>query len=163
MQARLERQDNEFSAKVQLLVVREQSVHRLIDVDAQSPVERGDYEGLQLDMREKKAFDNHQAWASSDKLKKELEGLQASPVATHGNHYYRSAGRPVLTEEEVAPDPKANERRLCGMRRRAFWIGFGIILAVIIIAAIIGGAVGGTRRHTTPPPATSPPPSPPLP
>lgn len=127
-----------------------------MDIDTQSPVERGDYEGLQLDMREKRGFDNHQAWTSSDKLKKELEGLQASPVATHGNHYYRSAGRPALAEE-VVTDPKANDRRICGMRRRAFWILFSIILAIIAIAAIIGGAVGGTRRHT-PPPATSPPP-----
>ena len=133
-------------------------MHLLMDI-MQSPVERGDYEGLQVDTREKRGFDDHQAWMSSDKLKKELEGLQASPVATHGNHYYRPGGKAELVDENVV-DLKANERRICGMRRKVFWILFGVILAIITTAAIIGGAVGGTRKQTSP--ATSPPP-PPLP
>lgn len=158
MQARLERQDEEFSEKVDPLVVITYSA-RLTDVDTQSPVERGVYEGLQLDTREKAGFDDHQAWMSSDKLKKELEGLQASPVATHGNHYYRSGGKPMMIDEVVA-DPDANERRICGMRRRSFWILFAVILTIIVTAAIIGGVVGGTRKRN--PPATAPP-APPLP
>lgn len=141
------------------LVSSVNSLYKLTDGTAQSPVERNVYEGLQLDMREKRGFDEHSAWTGSDKLKKELEGLQASPVATHGNHYYRSPARPVQVEE-VVTDPRANERRICGMRRKAFWILFSVILAIIVIAAVIGGAVGGTRRQSppSPPPATSPPP-----
>ena len=131
----------------------------LIDVGVQSPVERNVYEGLQLDTREKRGFDAHEAWMSSDKLKKELEGLQASPVSAHGNQYYRSGGKPAMIDE-VVMDSKAKERPICGMRRRTFWILLGVVFAIVIIAAIIGGAVGGTRNHKSPPPAPSLPPLP---
>ncbi|MCJ1364163.1 hypothetical protein MMC16_003272 [Acarospora aff. strigata] len=121
-----------------------------------SPVERVDYEGLQLDTREKKGFETHQPWTSSDKLKRELEGLQASPVATHGNPYLPAGRKPGMIDDVIA-DPKTREPRICGMRRKMFWILFGVILGIIVIAAIIGGVVGGTKSSS---PAPSPPPPP---
>jgi len=135
-------------------------IRDLIDGVLQSPVERSDYEGLQVDMREKRGFDSHQALTSSAKLK-ELEGLQASPTTPMGMPF-RFSEKPALIDDLVA-EPKPKDHRICGMRRKSFWIFFGMILGIIIIAAIIGGAVGGTRSHgsalSTSPPSTSPPPA----
>lgn len=52
------------------------------------------------------------------------------------------------------PPPKPEPRKICGMRRRNFWILFAIVLGIIVIAAIVGGAIAGTRKTTTPPPST---------
>ncbi|KAI9869959.1 MAG: hypothetical protein M1830_004888 [Pleopsidium flavum] len=124
-----------------------------------SPVERGDYEGLQLDTREKRGYDTHRGLTSSAKLK-ELEGLQASPTTSMGMPFRGFSEKPALMDDLVA-QPKPKEYRICGMRRKTFWIFFGVILGIIIIAAIIGGAVGGTRNNLSAS-STSPPPPPPL-
>lgn len=44
------------------------------------------------------------------------------------------------------PPPEPKRRKICGLRRRNFWILFAVILAMVIAAAIIGGAIAGTRK-----------------
>ncbi len=62
---------------------------------------------------------------------------------------------PKTIDEVVAvgpgspPEPKV--RKICGMRRRNFWVAFGVILATVIAASIIGGVVGGRKKQTAPP------------
>ena len=51
--------------------------------------------------------------------------------------------------------PAAEDRRMCGLRRRHLWELFVLILAIIFAAAVVGGVVGGLQKHgkSSPPPA----------
>ena len=62
--------------------------------------------------------------------------------------------KPLEMVVQVSP-PEPKPRKICGMRRRNFWILFAVVLGIIVIAAIVGGAIAGTRKTMTP----SPPPS----
>lgn len=65
-----------------------------------------------------------------------------------------------MMDDEIPLPPEPTPRRICGLRRRTFWILFMVVLAVIIAAAIVGGVVGGMKHSssdisapTTPAPA----------
>lgn len=69
-----------------------------------------------------------------------------------------SAGRELVGRETsivVLPDecaesiPTPKVRRIYGVRRRNFWVIFGIFLTTIIAAAVICGATGGTRHSSS--------------
>ncbi|KAK0624222.1 hypothetical protein B0T14DRAFT_517689 [Immersiella caudata] len=97
-----------------------------------------------------------------------------------------TAPTPITTPWEPLPagapgaadptKPPGDERRICGLQRRTFFIA-AIITSILLLAAIIGGAVGGSlsnksstqsapqdaSQQTSPPgttPSTSSPPSP---
>jgi len=71
--------------------------------------------------------------------------LVADPETPHP----KTIDHGVITGLGSPPEPRV--RKICGMRRRKFWIAFGVILAVVIAASIIGGVVGGGRQQTAPP------------
>lgn len=50
-------------------------------------------------------------------------------------------------ELPLPPDPKP--RRICGMRKRSFWVLFVVLLALIVAAALVGGIVGGMRHSSS--------------
>ncbi|ERF73940.1 hypothetical protein EPUS_05363 [Endocarpon pusillum Z07020] len=54
---------------------------------------------------------------------------------------------PVVTDAPSGPLPK-RAQRICGLRRRTFWI-LVILSSVVIVGAAVGGGVGGTmaRRY----------------
>lgn len=54
-----------------------------------------------------------------------------------------------MMDDEIPVPPEPTPRRICGLRRRTFWILFVVVLAVIIAAAIVGGVVGGTRTSSS--------------
>lgn len=69
-----------------------------------------------------------------------------------------SAGRAVVdrgTSIVVLPNESAKSgsmpkvRRVCGVRRRNFWVIFGLVLTTVIAAAVIGGTVGGTGHSNS--------------
>ena len=64
-----------------------------------------------------------------------------------------------MMEDEVPLPPDPKPRRICGMRRRTFWILFTILLAVIVVAAIVGGVIGGMKHpsNTSAPSTTAAP------
>lgn len=134
----------------------------------------GDYEGLQVDTRAEDSTDKHldpqkgphglgdwgdlddddaylneKQIATVDHNEKDEESpispgatLVADPESPHP----KTIDDVVAIEPGSPPEPKV--RRICGMRRRNFWIVFGVILAVVIAASIIGGVAGGTRKQT---------------
>ena len=61
-----------------------------------------------------------------------------------------------MMEDEIPLPPEPKPRRICGLRRRTFWIVFVVLLALVIVAAIVGGVVGGMKHSSdTSPPSTS--------
>ena len=72
--------------------------------------------------------------------------LVADPETPHP----KTVDHAVIAALGSPPEPRV--RKMCGMRRRYFWVAFGLILAVIIAASIVGGLVGGRRKQTAPPP-----------
>ena len=52
----------------------------------------------------------------------------------------------VMADVVPVPPSKPKRRKICGLRRRNFWILFAVIFAMIVAAAIIGGAIAGTRK-----------------
>lgn len=56
-----------------------------------------------------------------------------------------------------APNQSEQERTVCGLRRKTFWILFAVLL-VIIIGAAVGGGVGGalsSKKKSSPPSSSS--------
>lgn len=131
-------------------------------MENQSPVERGDYEGLQLDTRAKDSTKKHldhseapQGLRDPDDSDHEDEYLSekqatiympdGSPNSTTSTTaVIRGNSVPVLADESASSSSEPKVRRTFGLRRRPFGIILGVIIAVIIAAAAIGGAVGGT-------------------
>lgn len=52
---------------------------------------------------------------------------------------------PVVTDPPSGPLPK-RAQRICGLRRRTFWILI-ILLIIVIVGAAVGGSVGGTMAR----------------
>ena len=152
----------------------------------QAPVDRTDYEGLQLDTRARDEYvkdstiahevespqspDNYQLDFCDEKAmiaRREAEdakkaGLAAvvqeapSPMTSNGDRY-SAAGLEAVIEEP----PRPRVQRICGLRQIHFWISFCLILAIVVVVAIIGAVVAKSRHasSTTPgvPSGTSPP------
>ena len=132
----------------------------------QSPVDKVDYEGLQLDTR---ARENQDPQLDESRSR----GLRDENFHNHGlypNEKQEHAGIPVgipmgiptspdgtlspmsptgakeIGEGVVSTPPR--EKRICGLRQKHFWELLGLILAIVLAAAIIGGVVGGLQsRH----------------
>ena len=131
----------------------------------QSPVDKVDYEGLQLDTR---ARDNQDPQLDESRPR----GLRDETFHNHGfypNEKQEHAGIPVgiptgiptspdgtlspmsptgakeIGEGAVSTPPR--ERRTCGLRRKHFWELLGPILAIVLAAAIVGGVVGGLKSR----------------
>ena len=68
--------------------------------------------------------------------------------------YDSDAKTKVIANVVPVPPPEPKRRKICGLRRRNFWMLFAMILAMIVAAAIIGGAIAGTRKTASP--STSP-------
>ncbi|KAL2039442.1 hypothetical protein N7G274_007714 [Stereocaulon virgatum] len=147
-----------------------------------SPVERCDYEGLQLDTRARENLDRQprrsrpQGFLEQDYSH---EGTyinekhdHATMIDQHSPKSPESAAGPgpspttplgLKTDEEMLTSPAtasavptAEGRRMCGLRPRHFWELFGLILAVVIAAAVIGGVVGGLQKHGNNSPPAAP-------
>ncbi|MCJ1249523.1 hypothetical protein MMC30_006749 [Trapelia coarctata] len=149
------------------------------------PIDRSDYEGLQLDLRasdQKEKYLDSTVYAESPRSPdgyqpawSEKKGFYAQPQGTDGSETWKppmlGLHPPMLglhpafarREEDVrysgntvdsslAPEP----RRICGLRRRTFWIVLGIGLSVVIIGAIIGGVFAGRSTKSIPGPAPAP-------
>ena len=145
----------------------------------QAPVDRTDYEGLQLDTRARdesakdhtnphelespQSPDNYHLDYSDEKAmiaRREAEeaskaGMAAavqeapSPMTSNGDRY-SSAGLEAVIDEP----PRPRVQRICGLRQIHFWISFCLILAIIVIVAIIGAVVARSKHtssSTTPP------------
>ena len=136
------------------------------DWQNQSPVDKVDYEGLQLDTR---ARDNQDPQLDESRSR----GLRDGNFHNHG--FYRNekeehAGIPVGVPMGIPTSPDGTlspmsptgakeigdgveptpprEKRVCGLRRKHFWELVGLVLAMVLAAAIIGGLVGGLQsRH----------------
>lgn len=134
----------------------------------------GDYEGLQVDTRAEDSTDKHldpeksphgrRDWgdlddddaylnekqiATVDQNEKDEESpispgatLVADPESPHP----KTIDDTIAIASGVPPMPKV--RRICGMRRRYFWIAFGAVLIAVIVASIVGGVVGGRKKQT---------------
>ncbi|MCJ1430016.1 hypothetical protein MMC29_007931 [Sticta canariensis] len=131
-----------------------------------SPVDRVDFEGLQIDTRAKDVTEKcldpltvHRGWRDRD-LKNEdhLSGKQAtaetfltSPTSSSSTTtgFERGLRAPIRADEPAGPPPTPKARRICGTHRRNFWVIFGILLAIVVIAAVIGGAVAGSQSPGT--------------
>ena len=149
----------------------------------QSPVNGGDYEGLQVDTRAKDSTDKHldpqkgpqlkRDWSDVDDGEAYLNEKQIASVGQieRGGQSPISPGNTLVADPET-PYPKTMDSdvairsgsppeprvwKICGLRRRNFWILFGTILAVIIVVSIIGGVLGGRKKQTeTQTPSTMP-------
>jgi hypothetical protein len=57
---------------------------------------------------------------------------------------YRPGPEKYATEELLLRPAAGSATTFCGLRRRTFWMVFGIVVGVIVIAAAVGGGVGGS-------------------
>ena len=146
----------------------------------QSPANGGDYEGLQVDTRAKDSTDKHldpqkgpQVKRDSAELNDHEAYLNEKQIASvseseRGGQSPISPGATLVADPETpypktmdsvvavetGSPPKPRVWKICGLRRRNFWILFGAILAVIIVASVTGGVLGGRKKQTqtqTPP------------
>ena len=62
-------------------------------------------------------------------------------------------------DELVGKPPPPGDRKICGLRRRTFWVVFAVCLMAIVAAAVIGGVLGARRRDAS----VDTPPTPPTP
>ncbi|KAL8823545.1 MAG: hypothetical protein Q9191_005757 [Dirinaria sp. TL-2023a] len=53
-------------------------------------------------------------------------------------------------DDELPLPPEPKPQRICGMRKRIFWILFVILLVLIVAAALLGGILGGMKRSSSP-------------
>lgn len=74
-------------------------------------------------------------------------GQSSGPYPYHPGVNKVSEG-PILDEKPAGKADKAEKRRICGLRRRNFWIVLALAL-VIVIAAAVGGGVGGTINKSS--------------
>ncbi|MCJ1266135.1 hypothetical protein MMC22_006017 [Lobaria immixta] len=132
-----------------------------------SPVDRVEYEGLQLDTRAKDSREKHLDPLSAprrlrgqddsdnedDILCEKQAVVDISPTSPSSPSSTGSVDRgtpvPILPDKSAGWPPAPKVRRICGVRRRNFWIIFGVILAIVVAAAVIGGVVGGTRHSSS--------------
>ena len=121
-----------------------------------------DPEKSSLGLRDRGGFNDHEAYLNEKQIATmdESERDGESPISPGGTLVADPGTRRPKTIDDAAtigpgspPEPRL--RKICGIRRRNFWIIFGGALATIIAAAIIGG-VGGGRRMQTAPPQTVP-------
>ena len=146
---------------------------------SQSPIDRTDYEGLQLDTRAKDETEKtlspirdndspqspqeHQFDYNDEKAiiaQREFEEARRNgvPMMVHQTSNPPSPidnARESEGLEAVVPAPKPRVQRICGLRQRHFWISFCSILAIVVVAAVIGGIAAKTRRGS--PSSQSPP------
>ncbi|KAF6219167.1 hypothetical protein HO133_004992 [Letharia lupina] len=131
-----------------------------------SPIDKVDYEGLQLDTR---ARDNRDPHLDDSKP----QGLLDDDFNHHGfylNEKQAHAGVPVgipmgiptSPEGTLSPmspmgpkemdeglgSPPPPEKRTCGLRQKHFWELLGLILAIVLAAAVISGVVGGLQSRS---------------
>lgn len=142
----------------------------------QSPGDKGDYEGLQLDTRAREITDKHLDPAKPFKLGRTRDSQErkhgyfnekevgfdekgrmqmhmsanspTSPSSTmvggetpHDLHYKSIDGF-------VGKPPPPENRKICGLQRRTFWIVFSTCFVAVVAAAVIGGVLGARRRNT---------------
>ncbi len=137
----------------------------------QSPVDRGDYEGLQIDTRARENIDKHldsskaQGLLDDDfdprenYLNEKQTRVHQSSLSKKGLTRWESLASPDTAytdcfspttsglgkaglDSESKIAPKAPQRRICGLKRRHFWELLGLILAFAAAGAVIGGVVG---------------------
>ena len=127
----------------------------------QSPVDKVDYEGLQLDTR---ARDNRDPHLDQSKP----QGLLDDDFNDHGfylnekqAHAEIPMGIPTSPEGTLSPmspigakeiddgplSPPPAEKRIWGLRQKHFWELLGLVVAIVLAAAIIGGVVGGLQSR----------------
>jgi hypothetical protein len=142
----------------------------------QSPIERSDYSGLQLDTRaqeEQEKFpspqDRHPQSGHWSREKWNPYGLSNSGEHQDGPPKYESPNTIVVdrTMPELALErpqtippqetTPVEERRIGGMKRRTFFILLGLVIAAIILVGVVVGAVVGTRSSNTSAPTPPPP------
>lgn len=132
----------------------------------QSPVDKWDCDGLQVDTRARDNTEKHlergahflrnnvesddEANYLYEKETAAFERPQASPQSPSSTTVLNRGTSSVKATDVVAglpPEPKF--RKIGGVRRRHFWIGFGIALAMVIAAAVAGGVIGATRHSSS--------------
>lgn len=145
---------------------------------SQAPVDRTDYEGLQLDTRAKDETEKHldaepelespqspeqyQADCLDEKAiiaQREAEEGRRSRAAMTNVEEAQSPLTPRAERlnhtglEAVIPATEPRVRRICGLRQKHFLISFVLILAIVILAAVLGGVAAKARRDSVPNPA----------
>ncbi|KAL9609581.1 MAG: hypothetical protein Q9167_005654, partial [Letrouitia subvulpina] len=151
-------------------------------------MDQREYGGLEVDTRMKEGRDkqidsskppptlrknedeDHGRYLNEKQMIQAHEIPQSTPTSATSGSSMGSLGpntpRLKTIEESIDSCPEPEDRRICGLRRRNFWVLFAVILVLVIVAAVVGGVVGGTRRSSSNPsspnPANTPsPPSPP--
>ncbi|KAL6720993.1 hypothetical protein ACLMJK_000093 [Lecanora helva] len=152
-----------------------------------SPVDKRDYEGLQVDTRARENQEKHldeskpQGFLDDDfdnsgnyLSEKESHGAmfkETRPTSPESN--FGHAFSPVSPEDQIkdmkfppkdvektmeSPTPVPPEPKVCGIKRRRFWLLFALSLSLLLSAAIIAGVVGGleARHGNSTTPASSP-------
>ncbi|MCJ1226336.1 hypothetical protein MMC12_002986 [Toensbergia leucococca] len=125
-----------------------------------SPIERTDYEGLQLDTRAKenwektldvkdaKAFAGYHHYIDEKALPEEKEAIGGPEFLTTPTTIASATDAiKAATIDERGSETKI--KRIYGVRRKTFWIIFGLALTIVILTAIVGGAVGATRHSSS--------------
>ena len=139
--------------------------------DSQSPVEKGDYEGLQLDHRagDERAlyldssrpqgfldddFDDHINYINEKQARSTYSGNSRSPVSpSRAGQSPMAPHAPRTIDAVFKPGgfpPEPVKDRICGIRRRTFWMVFGLTLSLVLTGAVVGGVVGGLQSQNTP-------------
>ncbi|MCJ1432568.1 hypothetical protein MMC27_001925 [Xylographa pallens] len=137
------------------------------------PIDRSDYEGLQLDTRARDQIEKdldtsqdvkcpispdqfHLGWDDEKKLlwAREAREVRDARSATSDEPgpvsaiSTRAPTFPTLSNDTETMSTR-KPQRICGLRPRWFWTILALILASMIIAAILGGVLTARQSHTS--------------
>ncbi|KAL9123166.1 MAG: hypothetical protein Q9187_000282 [Circinaria calcarea] len=138
-----------------------------------APVDRTDYEGLQLDTRAKDETEKHldaepelESPQSPEQCQVDCLDEKAIIAQREAEEGRRSRAAMTTVEEAqspltprvehlshngleaVIPATQPRVRRICGLRQKHFLISFVLILAIVILAAVLGGVAAKVRRDS---------------
>ena len=140
-------------------------------MDFQSPIEKGDLEGLQIDTRARETrdvysngpkqqgfldddFDDHMNYINEKQTHSEsFTNLRSPSYPTDGGFSPATLvaphhGENIFSPKSIQAEPmESGERRICGLKRRHFWRLFGLILLIVVVTSVVGGTVGGLQAR----------------
>ena len=94
--------------------------------------------------------DDHGRYLNEKQMIYSHEIPQSTPTSATSESSMDSLGpetpKPKGIDKSVLPPLPPRDQRICGLRRRSFWVLFTVALLLIVAAAVVGGVVGGMRR-----------------
>ncbi|KAH9884150.1 hypothetical protein F4778DRAFT_763812 [Xylariomycetidae sp. FL2044] len=94
---------------------------------------------------EQKVVRDDPGWVYAEATPIEITGTDAYSR----NEVYHFSSEKELSHQPQSQVPNQSETRVCGIKRRRFYIGL-VVSVVVVIAAAIGGAVGGVLGSRRP-------------